>query len=717
MILPLRGVRERGGVDPPLFTETRIRHPYGDKREDGRDGKKSMIEKSKISELKGIGEKTASLFGKLGIYTVGDLIHYYPRGYDVYEDPVPIANLEEGKIQTVTGIIYGRVQVSGSRKLQVTTLSVKDLTGTLKVVWFRMPFLRNTFAKGGTVTLRGRVVSRRQVLTMEHPEIFYPAEKYEEKKDSLQPVYALTSGLSNKAVAKAVEQALSELRLSKETLPEEIRLKYGLAEYNFALRGIHFPEDKQVFYQARERLVFEEFLQFILALRRLRDKNERAANAYVVPADPRAEALIRELPFALTGAQKRVWQEISADMASDTVMSRLVQGDVGSGKTIVAVLALITVALAGMQGAIMAPTEVLARQHFANITRLLTEHQIPVKAELLTGSMTAKEKRRAYDRIACGYAKIIVGTHALIQGAVDYDNLALVVTDEQHRFGVRQRETFAKKGGEPHVLVMSATPIPRTLAIILYGDLDISVIDEMPANRLPIKNCVVDTGYRSTAYQFMKKQISEGRQCYIICPMVEESEHLEVENVLDYSAMLQEEMGSSIVVGCLHGKMKQTEKDEIMEQFARNEIQILVSTTVIEVGIDVANATVMMIENAERFGLAQLHQLRGRVGRGKYQSYCIFMTGSKAKESKERLDILNKSNDGFKIASEDLRLRGPGDLFGIRQSGLMDFRLGDVYQDAKILQKANEAADLLIRENSEWLQKIPEYESTASVII
>lgn len=676
-----------------------------------------MIEKSSISELKGIGEKTSRLFGKLGITTVGDLIRYYPRGYDVYEDPVPIGSLEEGKVQTVTGVIYGRVQVSGSRKLQVTSMTVKDLTGTLKVIWFRMPFLRNTFAGGGQVTLRGRVVSRRQVLTMEHPEIFYPSEKYEEKKDSLQPVYALTAGLSNHTVGKAVQQALGELRLSKETLPEEIRLKYGLAEYNFALRGIHFPEDKQVFYQARERLVFEEFLEFILALRKLRDKNERAVNEYVIPENPQVEELIRRLPFELTGAQKKVWQEISADMASDTVMSRLVQGDVGSGKTIVAVLALLSVALEGMQGAIMAPTEVLARQHFANIKKLLAEHQIPVKAELLTGSMTAKEKRRAYDRIECGYAKIIVGTHALIQGAVNYDQLALVVTDEQHRFGVRQREAFAKKGGVPHVLVMSATPIPRTLAIILYGDLDISVIDELPANRLPIKNCVVDTGYRATAYHFMKKQISEGRQCYIICPMVEESEHLEVENVLDYSAMLQEEMGSGIVVGCLHGKMNQAEKDEIMEQFARNEIQILVSTTVIEVGIDVANATVMMIENAERFGLAQLHQLRGRVGRGKHQSYCIFMTGSKAKETKERLDILNKSNDGFKIASEDLRLRGPGDLFGIRQSGLMDFRLGDVYQDAKILQKANEAADLLIQENSEWLQKIPEYESTASVII
>lgn len=676
-----------------------------------------MIEQTNIAELKGIGEKTQKLFAKVGIETVGDLIRYYPRGYDVYEEAVPIGELEEGKVQTVTGMIFGRVQVSGSRKLQVTTLILKDLTGTLKVIWFRMPFLRNTFAKGGTVTLRGRVVSRKQVLTMEHPEIFYPSEKYEEKKDTLQPVYGLTTGLTNHMVAKAVQQALSGLNLSKETLPETVRLKYGLAEYNFAMRGIHFPEDKQVFYQARERLVFEEFLEFILALRKLRDKNERFGNDYVIPASPRVEEFIKELPYELTGAQKKVWKEISTDMASDTVMSRLVQGDVGSGKTIVAFLALLTVALNGMQAAMMAPTEVLARQHYATITRMLEEHQIPVKAELLTGSMTTKEKRRAYDRIECGYAKIIVGTHALIQDAVNYDNLALVVTDEQHRFGVKQRETFAKKGGVPHVLVMSATPIPRTLAIILYGDLDISVIDELPANRLPIKNCVVDTGYRATAYAFMKKQIGEGRQCYIICPMVEESESLEAENVLDYSSMLQEEMGEGIVVSCLHGRMKQAEKDEIMERFAKNEIQILVSTTVIEVGIDVPNATVMMIENAERFGLAQLHQLRGRVGRGKHQSYCIFMTASKAKEAKERLDILNHSNDGFKIASEDLKLRGPGDLFGIRQSGLMNFRLGDVYQDAKILQKANEAADLLIRENSDWLKKIPEYESTASVII
>ena len=676
-----------------------------------------MIEATNIRELKGIGETTQKLFHKIGIETVGDLIRYYPKGFDIYEERVPIAEAGEGTVVTVTGAIFGKVQVSGTKNMQVTSMHVKDITGTLRAVWFRMPFLRNTFAGGGVVTLRGRIVNRKGGSVMEHPEIFYPSSRYEEKLHTLQPVYGLTAGLTNNAVMKAVKQALSRLDLTRDTLPEELRLKYELAEYNYAVRGVHFPEDKEVFCHARKRLVFEEFLAFILSLRRLRDSNEKLTNEYVMQQHPDIDAFISRLPFKLTKAQEKVWGEIAGNMSSDTVMSRLVQGDVGSGKTIVAVLALMNAALNGYQSAMMAPTEVLARQHYESICRLFETYDIPVKVVLLTGSMTAKEKRRVYDRIECGLAKIIVGTHALIQDRVFYDNLALVVTDEQHRFGVKQRETFAKKGGVPHVLVMSATPIPRTLAIILYGDLDISVIDELPSNRLPIKNCVVDTGYRSTAYTFMKRQVAEGRQCYVICPMVEESEHLEAENVVDYAQQLQEEMGDQICVSYLHGKMRQAEKDEIMTRFGKNQIQILVSTTVIEVGIDVPNATVMMIENAERFGLAQLHQLRGRVGRGNYQSYCIFMSSSKAKETKERLEILNHSNDGFKIASEDLKLRGPGDLFGIRQSGLMDFKLGDVYQDASILKMANEAADCLIDAENEWLKKIPDYEGTSSVII
>ncbi|MCI5869386.1 MAG: ATP-dependent DNA helicase RecG [Dorea sp.] len=676
-----------------------------------------MIEKTDIGELKGIGEKTRKIFQKINITTVGDLIRYYPRRYDVYEEAVPISELEEEKVQTVSGTIFGRVQVTGNKNMQITTIQVKDTSGILKVIWFRMPFLRTTLSGGGWITLRGKVVNKKGCLTMEHPEIFYPGSKYEEKKDTLQPIYGLTSGLTNNMVMKAVKQALDGLDLTKDILPYELRIKYGLAEYHYAVRGIHFPEDKEVFYHARERLVFEEFLEFILSLRKLKEKNEKLPNEYVIEPKKEVSEFIANLPYELTGAQKRVWREISDDMASDTAMSRLIQGDVGSGKTIVAVLALLTVALNGYQAAMMAPTEVLARQHYESITRMFEKQNIPVKVELLTGSMTAKEKRKTYDRIECGLAKIIIGTHALIQGAVSYDNLALVVTDEQHRFGVKQRETFARKGGEPHVLVMSATPIPRTLAIILYGDLDISVMDELPANRLPIKNCVVDTGYRKTAYSFMKKQIAQGRQCYVICPMVEDSENLEAENVIDYANVLQQEMGNEIVVSYLHGKMKQTEKDDIMDRFGKNEIQILVSTTVIEVGIDVPNATVMMIENAERFGLAQLHQLRGRVGRGRYQSYCIFMSSSKSKETKERLEILNRSNDGFKIASEDLRLRGPGDLFGIRQSGLMNFRLGDVYQDAKVLQMANEAANEITDIDAEWVKNLPNYENTSSVII
>ena len=658
-----------------------------------------MKSSSDIGSLKGIGDKTKSLFHRLGVYQIEDLIRYYPRGFEIYEDPVPISEVEEGKINTIAGSVFGRISVSGNRSIQITALNLKDLTGTIKVLWFRMPFLRNTLSKGGMLILRGRVVRKKEGLVMEHPEIYYPASRYEEKRHSMQPVYPLTAGLANNTVIKAVRQALETIDESQDILPRRISINHDFLPYSEAIRKMHFPENKEEFIQARERFVYEEFLVFILSLRRMKESDDRSENGFMLGKRPEIERFLKELPYDLTDAQKKVWNEIQNDMQGSHVMSRLIQGDVGSGKTIIAFLGLLLAGLNGYQGALMAPTEVLARQHYENISGMLEHYHLPLKAELLTGSMTAKQKREAYKRISSGDVSIIIGTHALIQDKVIYHDLALVVTDEQHRFGVKQREALAGKGIRPHILVMSATPIPRTLAIILYGDLDISVIDEMPKNRLPIKNCVVDTHYRETAYRFMKKQVAEGRQCYVICPMVEESESLEAENVQDYSRMLAEEMGNDIRVACLHGKMKQQEKDEIMEAFGRNEIQILVSTTVIEVGIDVPNATVIMIENAERFGLAQLHQLRGRVGRGKYQSYCIFMSASKSDETKERLDILNHSNDGFFIAGEDLKLRGPGDLFGIRQSGILDFKVADVFQDAKILQRASEDAGIIMEED------------------
>ena len=431
-------------------------------------------------------------------------------------------------------------------------------------------------------------------------------------------------------------------------------------------------------------------------MRKLKESQNQAVNHFPIKPKWVTEDVIESLPYKLTYAQLRCWQEIENDLCGNRMMSRLVQGDVGSGKTILAFLSMILTAENGYQSALMVPTEVLARQHYEGICKLLQEQGLErFRVVLLTGSLTAAQKRKIYEQIASGDVDMIIGTHALIQEKVIYNNLGLVITDEQHRFGVRQRESLTSKGFPPNVLVMSATPIPRTLAIILYGDLDISILDELPAARIPIKNCVVGTSYRNTAYRFMEKQIREGHQVYIICPMVEESEESDGENVVDYSKRLREIFPSDIKVEMLHGQMKQEQKNKIMEAFAKNEIQILVSTTVVEVGVDVPNATVMMIENAERFGLAQLHQLRGRVGRGKWQSYCIFMQSEDVKETSKRLEILNKSNDGFKIAAEDLKLRGPGDFFGIRQSGEMEFMLADIIQDAEILKQAAEAAPLV----------------------
>ena len=663
-----------------------------------------MDKGASVKTLKGIGDKTQKLFEKIGMYTIEDLLHHYPGRYEVYEEPIPISEIQEGQVATVTGAIFGRVQVGGHKNLQITSLHLKDMTGTLTVIWFRMPFLKNTLARGGVITLRGRIVQRKGMLVMEHPEVFYPAVKYEQKKDTLQPVYPLTAGLTNNMVQKAVAGALACLADMIDYLPADIRDEYRLDSYCEAIKNLHFPKDKDEFFEARRRLVFDEFLLFALSLQVSKKHRKRKENLFSFQEQTQVSHFLEKLPYQLTNAQKRVWDEIYRDLSGPYVMARLMQGDVGAGKTVVALAGLIFVASNGCQGALMAPTEVLAKQHYDNISRMLKAQDLTIRIELLMGSMSAKEKREVQAWIKNGEVDIIIGTHALIQEKVEYKKLALVVVDEQHRFGVKQREEFAEKGEGVHVLVMSATPIPRTLAVILYGDLEVSVLDELPKNRLPIRNCVVGTEYRKSAYTFMKKQVSSGRQCYVICPMIEESDSMELENVLGYSQTLQEQLGQEVEVAFLHGKMRQEQKDEIMTRFAANEIHVLVSTTVIEVGIDVANATVMMIENAERFGLAQLHQLRGRVGRGEHASYCIFMSATKSKDTRERLEILNTSNDGFFIAEEDLRLRGPGDIFGIRQSGLMDFQLGDVFQDARQLKQANEVAKRVL-EADEKLEK------------
>ncbi len=675
-----------------------------------------MLNSQPIHSLKGIGEKTGKLFEKLGIFTIDDLLTYYPRAYDAYEAPVPIGQLKEQTVMAVESVLVKSADLLRLNHMQIVSVQLRDLTGSLQVTWFNMPYMRANLKSGETYVFRGRVVKKRGRLVMEQPEVFSP-EAYEAVVHSMQPVYGQTRGLSNKTIVRAEQQALEVRKMEREYMPAGLRRKYELAEINYALEHIHFPADQTELLFARKRLVFDEFFMFLVGVRRLKEHREDKRSAYTMERAREVSGLKAKLPYALTGAQERALEEVYRDMESGLVMNRLIQGDVGSGKTIIAILALLQAAYNGYQGALMVPTEVLAKQHLESMTALFEEQGISKVPVLVTGSMTAKEKRLAYEKIANHEADIIIGTHALIQEKVIYDNLALVITDEQHRFGVGQREMLSGKGNEPHVLVMSATPIPRTLAIIIYGDLDISVIDELPAGRQSIKNCVVDAGYRPKAYSFIQKQVEEGHQAYVICPMVEASEMIEAENVLDYAKALRKELPPSIVVEHLHGKMKAKEKNAVMERFAAGEIHVLVSTTVIEVGVNVPNATVMMIENAERFGLAQLHQLRGRVGRGKAQSYCIMVNCSHDESTGERLDILNRSNDGFYIASEDLKLRGPGDIFGMRQSGDMEFKLADIFTDANILKRVSEEVnDLLdadplleLDEHRELKRKIEDY--------
>lgn len=653
-----------------------------------------------ITELKGIGEKTATLYHKLNIFTVEDLIKHYPRDYEEWRDIVKIGELRVNQVYAVRAMVINAPQTIHIRKnMSVTTVRIKDESGACDIIYFNMPYIKNSLQVGKQYIFRGRIVLKNNRIAFDQPKIVSPQE-FAQNVHRLTPVYPTTKGLSIAAITKTMHMALDCLNWGQDYLPVSVRQQYGLPDFKAAVTGIHFPEDYKIFTAARKRLVFEEFLFFIVSVMFLKDLNAQEINDAPMVCVDACQDLINRLPYELTGAQKQVWKQIEQDMCSTHIMNRLVQGDVGSGKTIVAVLAILLCVMNHHQAAFMAPTEVLAKQHYASIMELVQNYQLPLKPVLLTGALTAKEKRRAKESIVLGTGNVIIGTQALLQDDVDFCDLRLVITDEQHRFGVKQRETLALKGLQPHILVMSATPIPRTLALILYGDLDISVMDELPTNRLPIKNCVVNTDYRRKAYDFIAKEVANGRQAYVICPMVEANDEIMgdmpvLENVIEYTEKLKKSLPETVCVEYLHGQMNPKAKNFIMEEFAAHHIDVLVSTTVIEVGINVPNATVMLVENAERFGLAQLHQLRGRVGRGKDQSYCIFISSTNQNDTMERLQVLNHSNDGFFISSEDMRLRGPGDLFGIRQSGQFEFRLGDIYQDAKILQEAQSCAAML----------------------
>lgn len=646
-----------------------------------------MVLSDGITSIKGIGEKTAAAFARLGVYTVNDLIHTYPRNYLTYGEPVCISDAAIGERHAVCAVITSYVDVRQVRSLKLTTMTVRDSSGTLRLTWYNSPFLKSVFHKGDTYVFVGTIKVKNNMRVMEMPEYYKPSV-YRGMMQEMQPVYPLTHGLSNKAFQKAVMSTRELIFRIEDYIPEDVRMEYGLMEISEAYENVHFPMNETLLRNAIRRLAFDEFYKFLYDISMLKQDNVKLSNVHVIVQGKAVAEFVDNLPYRLTKGQQQAIEDILADMGSDNVMNRLVQGDVGSGKTVVASAALYACVRQGFQGALMVPTEVLARQHYDELSAMLSRYGI--KVECLAGSTPLKEKRRIYESISMGEADILIGTHALIEDIVEFKNLGLVVTDEQHRFGVNQRRKLSMKGQYPHTLVMSATPIPRTLAIIMYADLDISVISELPKGRKAIKNCVVGTNYRDTAYRFIGSQIKEGGQAYVICPMVNESDSLDITNVTEYTDTMRAVLSSDIRVEALHGQMKPDEKNRVMEEFISGSIQVLVSTTVIEVGINNPNATVMMVENAERFGLAQLHQLRGRVGRGKKQSYCIFINGKESGESMERLQVLENSNDGFFIAGEDLKLRGSGDFFGIRQSGEALFQVADIYNHADMLRTSQD---------------------------
>ena len=671
-----------------------------------------------IITIKGIGEKSAAAFNKAGIFTVSDLLHYFPRTYSMVPEIRPISGMTMGGRAVVKGRIMGGCSLFSSKGKTVLSFDVGDGTGKLKVYYFGMPYMKKNFPPGRMLLLLGNVSLKGDVAVMAQPRVL-SEEEYENTKGTLIPVYPETAGLKSSAVLKAVKEIICISDNLKDYLPDPVINKEGLVTLSKAFRDIHFPATKDDLYEARKRLAFDELFLFIARIQMLKSNTEKEENSFRIEqrmADETVNGFISKLPYELTGAQLKAVNDIKNDMTGDGVANRLVQGDVGCGKTVVAFAAALMAVSAGYQAAIMAPTEVLAMQHYNEIIELTEKYGLPFRTGVLTGSVGKTDKRRCKELLADGSLNLVIGTHALLEEDVLFNELALVVTDEQHRFGVAQRRTLSKKGGTPHTVVMSATPIPRTLGLILYGDMDVSLIDELPAKRLDRKNAVVDTDYRETFYKFLVKHIREDNvQAYIICPMVEASESEElgmtgdIANVTDYTEYLKDKLPGDIRIAMLHGRMKPAEKNEIMKDFSEHKTDVLVSTTVVEVGVNVPNATIMLVENAERFGLSQLHQLRGRVGRGDKQAYCVFMTGTNGEMSKntlKRLNILKESNDGFKIAEEDLKQRGPGDFFGLRQSGLPYFKIADIYTDAEMIGRVKSVLQDMTEDGQEGLKAL-----------
>jgi len=652
-----------------------------------------------VQKVKGVGQARAKLLYKLGIYNIEDIITYYPRDYEDRSKFKKICEIEDGESCAFEGIVVSKVLEHRLRKgLTLYKVRIKDETGTITAVWFNQHYIGKVLRVGESYIFFGKIAGRYNNLEVQNP--VYEKQEDGEAKNILKivPVYSSTANLSQNIIRSTIYNALDMVSGKLvEYLPRNILREYRLSEINYSIQQIHFPRSDEDFKNARYRLVFEELFMLQLCLLSVKKAFENDKKGIRFSKVPDMEEFIDKLPFKLTGAQKRVFGEIERDMEKSCVMNRLVQGDVGSGKTIVAVLALFKAVRNGYQGALMVPTAILAEQHYQFVSSIMEAYGI--KTALLTGSQTKKQKGEILEGIKSGDIDILIGTHALIEDNIEFANLGLVITDEQHRFGVRQRMLLSKKGEAPDVIVMTATPIPRTLALILYGDLDISIIDELPPGRKPVKTYAVDESMRDRINGFIRKEVSEGRQVYIVCPLVEESDEIDVKSAVQHAKDLAEKDFKELRVGLLHGKMKSKEKEEVMKNFVEGRIDILVSTTVIEVGVNVPNASIMVVENAERFGLAQLHQLRGRVGRGGHQSYCILFNEGKTEVCRERMKIMQKTNDGFLISEKDLELRGPGEFFGTRQHGIPELKIANLYRDIDILKKAQEAALKLIGED------------------